>query len=107
MTEDDNETWLIDAGDIVINKEAKQGYVSLSPVERLTYCLRVADYGMRNVGDLVAALDLYPPFQEEARLAAMELGFPRSIAAFSLSTKDLEERYFQLFDGLCQEIRGA
>jgi len=30
VTEDDNETWLIDAGDIVINKEAKQGYVSLS-----------------------------------------------------------------------------
>ena len=102
MTEDNNETWLIDAGDIVINKEAKQGYVSLSQSSGW-----VADYGMRNVGDLVAALDLYPPFQEEARLAAMELGFPRSIAAFSLSTKDLEERYFQLFDGLCQEIRGA
>ena len=47
------ETWLVGAGDAVITKNA--GGVSLSPVERLVYCLWVADYGMRNAGDLDAA----------------------------------------------------
>ena len=102
-----NETWLLDAANGVIEKKAALGYASLAPVERLTYCLWVADYGMRNAGDLVAASDLYSSFIVDARAAAVELGLPRSMAAFSLSAKELEQRYFDLFDDLCQEIRAA
>ena len=47
---------------------------ALSPVERLVYCLWVADYGMRNAGDLDTARDLYPDFQREAVELARELG---------------------------------
>jgi hypothetical protein len=46
----DNETWVIEAGDAVIQKKARSGMGSLAPWERLVYCLWVADYGMRNAG---------------------------------------------------------
>ena len=106
MTERDNETWVTEAGDAVIHKKAEHGYAALSPVEKLIYCLWVADYGMCNAGDLGIARDLYPSFQEDALRAATELGLPQSIAAFSLSTAELQKRYFDLFDGMCREIRG-
>ncbi|WP_332770517.1 hypothetical protein [Phenylobacterium sp.] len=48
----DNETWLIDTGHDVIEKKAATGPASLNPRERLIYCLWVADYGMKNAGDL-------------------------------------------------------
>ena len=47
----DNETWVVEAGDTVIQKKASCGIERLSPWERLVYCLWVADYGMRNAGD--------------------------------------------------------
>ena len=107
MIEDDNETWLLGAANGVIEKKTTLGYASLGPVECLTYCLWVADYGMRNAGDLVAASDLHSSFIADARAAAAELGLPHSMAAFSLSATELERRYFELFDDLCQEIRAA
>ena len=51
----ENETWLIEAGDEVIQKMAASGSDGLSLWERLVYCLWVADYGMRNAGDLDTA----------------------------------------------------
>jgi len=62
---------------------------------------------MRNAGDLVTAGDLHSTFITDARAAAVELGLPHSMAAFSLSAIELERRYFALFDDLCQEIRAA
>ncbi|WP_139354080.1 hypothetical protein [Sinorhizobium sp. A49] len=59
--EDDNETWLVEAGCIVVETKALVGYAPLSPLERLIYCVWVADYGMRNAGDLKAAADVHPP----------------------------------------------
>ena len=106
-TEFDNESWLVeDAGHSVIVKKAEQGVDALSPIERLIYCLWVADYGMRNGGDLATADDLYPPFQQEARRIAEDLSLPRSLSAFALSRSDLERTYFQVFDSVCEELRG-
>jgi hypothetical protein len=107
VTEVDNETWIVYAGDEVIVRKADRGYDSLSAVERLVYCLWVADYGMRNAGDLVAAFDVHWPFLEHGRIAATQLSLLRSMAAFSLSANELQRRYFELFDGICEEIRGA
>ena len=42
----DNETWVIEAGDRVIQKKARHGFDSLTIWERLVYSLWVADYGM-------------------------------------------------------------
>jgi len=103
--DDDDETWLLEEGDRVIEKKAAEGYSSLGPRERLIYCLWAADYGMRNAGDLTTAADLHPTFLRDGQSAAQELDFPRCTAAFSLPNKKLEERYFDLFDGIVAELR--
>ncbi|WP_282605190.1 hypothetical protein [Pelagibius sp. Alg239-R121] len=105
--EDDNETWIIDAGDVVIERRAEVGMAALQPLEQLIYCLWVADYGMRNAGDLEAAADLYAPFQEEVEGLSKDLGLPLAHAAFELSRSELERQYFELFEGICNEIRTA
>jgi hypothetical protein len=107
MADDGNETWLLDAGDGVIQKKAVQGYSSLSPLERLIYCFWAADYGMRNAGDFATLIDLHPAFLSDGKSAAQELGLRRSAAAFSLPADELERRYFALFDDMVNEIRAA
>jgi hypothetical protein len=100
-----NETWLIEAGDQVIQKKAEQGRDALTACERLIHCVWVADYSMRNAGDLITASDLYPPFREEATQLAGELGLARTKAAFSLPTEELERAYLDAFDGVCAELQ--
>jgi hypothetical protein len=102
-----NESWIIDAGDVVIQKKAAAGVGSLSPIERLLYCVWVADYGMRNAGDLEAARALYADFQPDAARLAQELGLPLTHSAFALATADLEREYFDRFEGICDELRPA
>jgi hypothetical protein len=101
----DNETWIIEAGDAVIRKKARSGIDSLSPWELLVYCLWVADYGMRNAGDLDIAADFYAAFQSDARRLAEELSLPITHSAFSLAKNDLEQQYFERFESVCNEIK--
>jgi hypothetical protein len=101
----DNETWLIEAGDAVIQRKARDGIGRLSPTDKLIYCLWVADYGMRNAGDLATASDLYANFQTDGLRAAQEIGLPASCAAFALPTPDLQNQYFERFESICDEIR--
>jgi hypothetical protein len=107
LTDQDNESWLIDAGDAVIRAKAARGIKSLGARDRLIYCLWVADYGMRNAGDLVTASDLHAKFQDDALRAASELRLHHATAAFSLPVQDLQTRYFDLFDSVCDELRSA
>jgi hypothetical protein len=101
----DNENWIIDAGDMVIEKKAESGMNSLSAMERLIYCLWVADYGMRNAGDLQTASDLYAGFQHEGANLAKELSLAFTHESFSLATETLQQQYFQRFDRICSEVR--
>jgi hypothetical protein len=103
-TEYDNESWIIHAGDAVVQRRVSQGVTALIPLDRL-YCLWVADYSMRNAGDLHTANDLYAAFQDEAARLSQELGLPVTQSAFSLHRCDLEQRYFAIFDDVCNEIR--
>ena len=103
----DNETWLLEEGDRIIKKEADSGLASLSPLERLIHCLWVADYGMRNAGDLATAEDLYPDFFAEGKRWADELALPETSEAFSLHVDQLEKEYFKRFDSICDEIRSV
>ena len=66
----DNETWVIETGDTVIRKKTRCGIECLSPWETLVYCLWVADYAMRNAGDLDTAFDFYAEFHLNARRIA-------------------------------------
>lgn len=103
----DNESWIISAGDAVIAKRATAGIAALEPLERLIYCLWVADYGMRNAGDLETAGDLCETFQADALSLATQLGLPSAQSMFGLERARLELRYFELFDDVCDEIRKA
>jgi hypothetical protein len=103
----DNETWVIEMGDMVIRKKTRGGIECLSPWEMLVYCLWVADYGMRNAGDLDTAADVYAEFRLNARRIAEVLSFRLTQEAFSLPQSDLEREYFDRFDSICNEIRGA
>src|SRR5262245_19878478 len=105
--EGDNETWIVDVGGRVIDKKAAQGYSALSPLERLIYCVWVADYSMRNAGDLATAADLYPAFLDDGKSAARELDLPCSVTAFSLRLAEFEQEYFGVFDQIVSEIRAV
>lgn len=102
----DNQTWLIDTGHEIIEKKRAHGIDALIPRERLIHGFWVADYSMRNAGDLATARDLDPRYLADARAAATVLNLPRAMAAFGLSEGELERRFFDLFDGVCDELRG-
>ena len=103
----DNETWVIDAGDTIIRQRAVRGEASLTRLDRLVYCLWVADYGMRNAGDLATAYDLCGSFHEEGSQLSRELGLAVTHCAFALSRADFEQQYFQRFAAICEEVRAA
>jgi hypothetical protein len=102
-----NESWLIGIGGEVVEKQAREGAASLTPWETLVYCLWVADYGMRNAGDLDTASDLYARFKRDAKQAAKTLAPPLSLEAFSLPKAQLQREYFDRFEAVCTEIKRA
>jgi len=103
----DNETWIIDAGDAIIRQRAALGEGSLTRLDRLVYCLWVADYGMRNAGDLATAYDLCGSFHEEGSQLSRALGLIVTHSAFALPRADFELQYFQRFEAICEELRAA
>jgi hypothetical protein len=103
----DNASWILAAGDAVIAKKAGIDPTVLSAVERLVYCLWVADYGMRNAGDFDTARDLYPDFQREAVGLASDLGLRFTRDSFALPSETLQVEYFERFNRICDEIKGA
>ena len=103
----ENESWVVDRGALVIEKRAKNGAASLNDWERLVYCLWLADYMMRNAGDFANAMDMCPDFQTDAKRFADQLSLPVTREAFSLSRRTLQREYFDRFEAICNEIRGA
>jgi hypothetical protein len=103
----DNETWIVEAGDAVIQKQAMHGQSALSESERLVNCVWIADYSMRNAGDLDTASDLYPDFQDEASRLAKELSLAFTRETFSLPKNVLQQEYYARFDRICDEIKGV
>jgi hypothetical protein len=103
----DNENWIIDIAAEIIQRKANAGFENLSAKEKLIYCLWIADYGMRNAGDLQTAHDLFPSFQSEGRRIADELFLSITSKAFSLSQLEFQKMYFELFDLICDEIQNT
>jgi hypothetical protein len=103
----DNETWIIEAGGDVVSKQAQCGNSALTDLERLVYCLWVADYGMRNAGDLDTAAELYTQFQTEARALACSLGYTFTCETFFLPVNKLAEVYLDRFEDICNEIKNS
>lgn len=102
-----NESWLVHAGGEVIGRRAKEGVAALSAREWLIYSLWVADYGMRNAGDLRQAHLLHPRWRQEAVEAARELSLSFTRRSFALPRWALRWLYFRRFERICDEIRRA
>jgi len=102
----ENQTWVVEAG-AVISKMVGGGIEGLSSWEALVYCLWVADYGMRNAGDLDTAADVYPEFHLNARRMTERLSLRLTHQAFSLSKSEFEREYFDRFEAICDEIKAA
>ncbi|MFO0970333.1 MAG: hypothetical protein U0793_32695 [Gemmataceae bacterium] len=107
MLVSDNETWVIDTGDWVIRKKARDGKESLSPWERLIYCLWVADYAMRNGGSLDGAREFFGDVFTEGKDLAEQLAYPRTLNLFSKPLLGFEKAYLDAFDSVCAEIRAG
>jgi hypothetical protein len=103
----DPETWLIDAAHAVIARRTADGDAALTPRERLIHRFWVADYAMRNAGDLAPARDLAPDFRAAGLAAAQALALPNASEAFALSEGEFERRFFDLFEGVVAEVRHA
>jgi hypothetical protein len=103
----ENETWVVERGAQVIEKMADTARQPLTDVERLIYCLWVADYGMRNAGDLETAAEVYPKFHAEGATLARSLGLPKASNLFSLATPEFERNYFELLTDVCIDIQKA
>jgi hypothetical protein len=103
----ENQTWVVEAGDRIIQKKAQAGAASLNDWERLVYCLWLADYMMRNAGDFANAVDMYPSFQSDAKQLAQRLKLTATHEAFSLSQRKLRKEYFDRFERICAEIRSV
>ena len=101
----ENEPWIIHAGDEVIRRRASAGAAALSARDRLIYCLWIADYGMRNAGDLSQAHILHPTWKTEAVQMAQELSLDFTRKSFALSRAALQRQYFKRFERICAEIR--
>jgi len=101
----ENDTWLLDCGDTVIEKKAAQGEAALSDLDRLIYCLWIADYMMRNAGDFNNAIDLYPNFKEDAGRLAHKLSLQATKETFELPIEQLQQQYFDRFKVVCNEIK--
>jgi hypothetical protein len=103
----DNEDWIVNKGDEVIQKRARLGRTALNEWEQLVYCLWVADYMMCNAGDFANAEDMYPDFQSDAVRLAHRLGLNATREAFSLPQEKLQQEYFSRFDQVCDELKQA
>jgi len=103
----ENETWIVERGGQVVEKMADAARSPLTDVERLIYCLWVADYGMRNAGDLETAEEVYPKFHAEGATLARSLGLPKALGLFSLVTSEFENGYFELLTDVSLEIQKA
>lgn len=104
------ESWLLDEGDKVVERKAEIGLEQLSEADQLLYCLWVADYSLRNAGDLESGNQLLPGWLARLVELAARLGlsgvesFFRELPAAGGGAFDL---YWEHFSQLCQEVSGS
>jgi hypothetical protein len=101
----DNETWLIELGDDVIEKKAKSGIETLTDYEKSVYCLWVIDYSIRNSGTLGALEDIHPDAISELEHLTSENNWLSKFSIKEISSS--EEAYYKNFEELCNELRSV
>jgi hypothetical protein len=106
---DDMETWLIDAGDAMVQKKSLTGLDGLSPVERAIYALWVVDYAVRNSGTLLPMSEIYPTALAELRVFATISDLP-ALTLLAGSTADdaaFCDDYYRHFEMASRELKLA
>ncbi len=106
-THSENESWVANLVDGILEKRALGDAAVLSDWERLFYCLWVTDYMLRNAGDFANAVVMYPKFQTDAQQLAERLSLTKTFEAFSLPAVELQHQYFDRFEAMCEEIKLA
>lgn len=104
---EDNETWLLDTGDLVIRKKIDTGYEALSDIEKAIYSLWVIDYAVRNSGTLIPVQDLHPMAIADL-LAFARFRDCRLLSALfdrADNADEFCESYYDEFEGACGELR--
>lgn len=109
---DNNETWLIDTGDLVITRKADIGYEQLSAIEKAVYCFWVLDYAVRNSGTLEPVQEIRPTAIAELRRfsddnSCVYLGdlLDKLTNRDKLNEDELFDTYSLMFDQACNDIR--
>jgi hypothetical protein len=98
-TDPDLEDWLLETWPLTDHEQ--------SPLHTLVKCIAAADYSIRNAGDLDAAEDICPGFQQSAVEAAALLRLPIAHHHFSQTKARLAERWHDIFDRMIGEVRAA
>lgn len=102
-----NEDWLLDAGDAVVERKASVGYKGLTDLEKTIYCLWVVDYAVRNSGTLDPLDELHPIALDELRILSADQGY-RALHTVVATVDDEEafcQRYHESFEKCVAEIR--
>jgi hypothetical protein len=107
MKQIDNEEWILLEGAFAVEQKASAGLDKMDSYPKLVYALWVADYGMRNAGDLETSLDIFSGLLELGKSAAISLGLPKAKSLFALSQQRFEQEYFEYFEQVCDELRNS
>ena len=107
MIPTENETWLIEIGDEIIKRRAADGKESVPDVDNLIFCLWVADYGMRNAGDLAGASQVDADFHTDGARLSKSLELPATQHLFGLNSTKFHAEYFDRFESVCDELKSA
>jgi len=102
---EENEDWVLQEGSIAVQQKALHGIQCMDPRTLLIYALWVCDYGMRNAGDLLPALDIFPDVLKAGKRSADTLEIVVARKLFGLDKDQFENMYFEKFDSVCDEIR--
>ena len=104
---EDLETWLLEAGDKIIEANTAPGSKTLSAKDNAIYCMWVLDYAVRNAGSLDPIEDLYPRTLHELTAFARTNRLP--LMSQWLTTVLDEEKfcddYLDHFDAVCGELK--
>jgi hypothetical protein len=103
----DNETWLLDVGDIIVQRKTASGYKHLSAVEQAIYCFWIVDYAVRNAGDLAPIQDMHPTAIDELERFAASHNIEPLYRLLQTQNNEQAfcESYYANFEGICNEFR--
>lgn len=103
----DLETWLIDAGDVIVNKKTSQGADSLTEAERAVEWMWRIDYSVRNSGSFGPLEDMDSTSVSDLKSAANGAQLIK-LAAWLDEATDEEafcRNYQERFDEACMELK--